>query len=754
MESRVAKLLSANYGHKCFSSSELQLLTDYFCEPAEATDSSEDASDSDQDVAVVSDSTSCAPTVVTESTSHTEVTTDDELCLEDVAITDAGDCNLPCKKKKIEVLDSTSCAPTSVPEATSDDQLCSEIRAFRCQCKLGLRGRPCIENLSETLILQQKLSCFELDYYNDDSVNYLNEHIIAKIDAICSDSDQTRKDHCKNTDRQRVKCQFVFHGERVCKTTFLFIHNIGKKRWKNLMKRWQSTGVELHVHGNRGKSSKTQLTPNDISDIVQFIDNLASTHAMILPGRVPAFKDPDLKLLPSSLPKSKVHRSFLDSAKDCNVRLVSYRTFCRVWKKYRPNIRVQNPRTDLCAVCTANQLSLGTMSKLSEADQLKLLKSSSDHLIHADKERKEYRQQITESRKGVDENLKLGSHPSCSFDGFSHYSFDYAQQVHIPTSSEQVGALYFMTPYKVSVFGIQCETVSKQMNYLIPESALTGKGANQVVSYLHDFLLTSGLGEKRAYFHGDNCCAQNKNNILMGYFVWRVMNNLHESITMSFLPVGHTKFSPDPAFGIFKAKFRRSNVNNLTELAQVVVDSTPDSKLNEAKLVGDTAGNIFVPVYDWQQHFRSLLFRNIPNIKTFHKFVFSTEFQGRVRLYESSYSSVYTEFVIADYFSNSNMPPSVPPTGLSEQRQLYLFNNIRQFVADSSKDLLCPKPTFAEPGSSATAFKEPSAHPSPPHVTDTLPKVVRASPKCGFCGQTGHRNSVIRGKFTCPDRKD
>jgi len=42
-------------------------------------------------------------------------------------------------------------------------------------------------------------------------------------------------------------------------------------------------------------------------------------------------------------------------------------------------------------------------------------------------------------------------------------------------------------------------------------------------------------------------------------------------------------------------------VNNLTELAKTVVDSTPDSKLNEAKLVGDTAGNVFVPVYDWQQ---------------------------------------------------------------------------------------------------------------------------------------------------------
>ena len=227
----------------------------------------------------------------------------------------------------------------------ASDELCSEIRAFCCSCKLGTKGRPCSETLSETLVLQQKLSCLELDYYNDESVNYLNEHMIAKIDAICSDSEQTRKGHSKNTDRQRVKCQFVFHGQRICQTSFLFVHNLGKKRWKNLMKRWQNTGVELHTHGNRGNGNKSPLTRNDITDMVKFVDNLAATHAMILPGRVPAFKDPDLKLLPSSLPKSKVHRLFLESAKECNVRLVSYRTFCRVWRKYRPNVRVQNPRT-------------------------------------------------------------------------------------------------------------------------------------------------------------------------------------------------------------------------------------------------------------------------------------------------------------------------------------------------------------------------------------------------------------------------
>ena len=48
--------------------------------------------------------------------------------------------------------------------------------------------------------------------------------------------------------------------------------------------------------------------------------------------------------------------------------------------------------------------------------------------------------------------------------------------------------------------------------------------------------------------------------------VWRVMTDLHEKISISFLPVGHTEFSPDPAFGLIKAKYGRSEVANLQDL--------------------------------------------------------------------------------------------------------------------------------------------------------------------------------------------
>ena len=55
----------------------------------------------------------------------------------------------------------------------------------------------------------------------------------------------------------------------------------------------------------------------------------------------------------------------------------------------------------------------------------------------------------------------------------------------------------------------------QQVNYLIDEAVETGKGGNTVVSMLHHFLATHGLGERCVHLHADNCVGQNKNNFVM-----------------------------------------------------------------------------------------------------------------------------------------------------------------------------------------------------------------------------------------------
>ena len=71
--------------------------------------------------------------------------------------------------------------------------------------------------------------------------------------------------------------------------------------------------------------------------------------------------------------------------------------------------------------------------------------------------------------------------PCNSHDIKAHYSFDYAQQVHFPSDPLQLGPIYFLTPRKCTVFGVNCEALPRQVNFLTDEVADYGKGANAVV---------------------------------------------------------------------------------------------------------------------------------------------------------------------------------------------------------------------------------------------------------------------------------
>ena len=117
---------------------------------------------------------------------------------------------------------------------------------------------------------------------------------------------------------------------------------------------------------------------------------------------------------------------------------------------------------------------------------------------------------------------------------------------------------------------------------------------------VHHFFSTYGLGEKVVHLHADNCSGQNKNRYMMYYLMWRVLTKQHKEITISFLPVGHTKFFPDAGFGMLNRQFRRIKVGCLHDIAEVVRRS---ATINHCQLVGNQRGDAIVPTYDWADFF-------------------------------------------------------------------------------------------------------------------------------------------------------
>jgi hypothetical protein len=213
------------------------------------------------------------------------------------------------------------------------------------------------------------------------------------------------------------------------------------------------------------------------------------------------------------------------------------------------------------------------------------------------------------------ELTELHSSPACSRPISMHYSFDYAQQVHLPSNPQQPGPIYFLVPRKCGLFGICCEGIHRQVSLLIDEAHLISKGANAVVSYLHYFFQNYGFGEMDVNLHCDNCSGQNKNKIMLWYRAWRVANGLHRTISLNFLIAGHTKFSPDWCFGLVKQAFRR-HVSSLQDMESVVNGS---AAVNVAQLVGKEDGTSIVPVCDWQSSL-SKFFQPFHGIKKYQHF--------------------------------------------------------------------------------------------------------------------------------------
>ena len=255
----------------------------------------------------------------------------------------------------------------------------------------------------------------------------------------------------------------------------------------------------------------------------------------------------------------------------------------------------------------------------------------------------------------------------------------------------QPGPIFFLTPRKCSIFGVNCESIPRQVNFLTDEATDCGKGANAVISQLHYFFENHGLGEKEVYLHADNCTGQNKNSCMVQYLTWRVMTQRHSKITLSFLVVGHTKFSPDWCFGLLKRKYRHTYVGSLKSISKVVNES---ANCNLAQLVSREDGSIVVPRYNWTSFFATR-FRKVSGIKQFYHLRFDSSHPGTVYIKEHVDTAEQQFNLLKMPWSpdRSEIPELVTPPGLSAERQWYLHKQIRPFCPESDMDSTCPLPT-------------------------------------------------------------
>lgn len=571
--------------------------------------------------------------------------------------------------------------------AENKENIVAKVQKFiedGCGCRRGSKSIQCSDQFTVETVLNNLYNCLELSHAELDLV------VLANIQAFTATEETGKKR------KRSPPYSFLYHSAPICKEMFLNLYGISKSRFQRLLDHYENHGISLRIHGNSKRLPHNALPVAVTEDVKNFLSNFVDENAVLLPGRIPGFKNEDIQLLSSSETKMNVWRCFQRACEESNKQAVCYTKFIDLWKQFFPNVVVAKPMTDLCFICQQNTSKLVRAANLPEEEKSQCVQAQQAHLNSVQTERELYKKVCEEAKwnfEEVQDQIDLEEpHELCTLATTMHYSFDFAQQVHIPSNPLQPGPIYFKTPRKCAIFGVMCEAIPRQVNYLIDEASDVGKGANTTISYVHHYFQHHGLGETSAHLHADNCSGQNKNNYFMWYLAWRTILQLHHSIRYSFLIAGHTKFGPDRCFGIIKKSYKVSYISSLYEFANMVESS--NSGINKAQLVGTHDGTVIVPVYDWSS-FLEQFFKKVPNIKKYHHFRFCKEEPGRVYFKELNSSAEQSLMLLknpAILPMATRLPAKLNPAGLSQERKQYLYREIRPFCKPGTEDLVAPVP--------------------------------------------------------------
>ena len=100
---------------------------------------------------------------------------------------------------------------------------------------------------------------------------------------------------------------------------------------------------------------------------------------------------------------------------------------------------------------------------------------------------------------------------------------------------------------------------------------------------------------------------------------------------------------------------------------------------------------MLVSVYDWQ-NFSEKCFRCIPDILPYHRFEFSIDEPDIVVCRKYVASEPKRVEVFRDITILSGLPEKIAPTGLSEQKKSYLFEEVHKYCRKGTEDFVAPNP--------------------------------------------------------------
>jgi hypothetical protein len=359
-----------------------------------------------------------------------------------------------------------------------------------------------------------------------------------------------------------------------------------------------------------------------------------------------------------------------------------------------------SPKSDLCETCERMKMNIQFATE--QEKKLEVTENYLAHLNRAKQERDYYNANIKcvvkDGKCNPNNTLDKSQILFKTFKGSAHITYDWAQNVLIPYSPQQIGSLFFKSPKKVHLFGV-CNTGNfphtEQTNYVIdegemPDDGKQEKGVNCTLSLVLNAIQKYNCGEKKLVITCDNCVGQNKNNYSLFFYSWLIDRGLYDEVELNFMIPGHTKFICDSCFGLIKILYRKSKVNTLDDIVSVINRSTL-VHLNVSQCYLNGEGFQY---YNFKDYFKN--FKKLPNIQRYHHFYFTSKYPGVV-FYKERLEDDYKSATVCNFpFDSDILPSTISVRPLSLKRQEELHKEIAPYVDLPFHDITCPKPSESE----------------------------------------------------------
>ncbi len=517
------------------------------------------------------------------------------------------------------------------------------------------------------------------------------------------------KSVCRGNERKRQRVAYsVAPFGLMCRSAYLLLWDIGVSTLKNYLTYMTSQNYTFspRVHGRSGSVSPTALNDDLREQVVQFIVELAENFGEASQGRqgrrnLHSVKDKVVYFLPAPYSITNLYRQFLkeyryEHPQPGNVTPLSLSSFRTIfYSDTCKHIRIRSPRSDVCDECILyrtfykKQPEFSSL-KSSKIDEEKVtewqrhLKSAKEARLVYNKDIKHAQESLQKLKKGI---LELDEYPA-------HYTFDFMQNLTLPNFADMTKDMYFFSLRNIHVFSIRDDGNGNQFNYLYDEGD-GGKGANYVISMLFCFLMDrpQHFAALTIHLHADNCCGENKNNMVMQFFLLMVHLNFLKHVELKFMIRGHTHCSIDGGHGIIKKEWRKRNVFSIEQAVQVIKESSPVAGTQHATILRPE--NFF----NWAALLEKY-FKKLPNILSFQKFEMDTTRKGILR-YRRHQKEPWQEALLCknelfDFSTVQNVQEiliQLEPPGISEKKQKHLYEKVRKYVPEEFQDRICPKPT-------------------------------------------------------------